>query len=76
MLPRDLVSEAMQTGILKKLSYPLPATTFTRKQCKEILSPVLWQGLPKAGIGQTMPREIVHAPLEEGGLAVPDLYVE
>jgi hypothetical protein len=73
-LPRHLVWESLTTGILSTLSYPLLATTFTHSECASILRPVLWAGLPKAGIVRTMSRAIVHGPVAQGGLGIPNLF--
>jgi len=35
--------------LLRKLVYPLPATTLNQQQCQTIMSPILVQGLPSAG---------------------------
>jgi hypothetical protein len=75
-LPRPLVWTALMTTIFPKLRYPLPATTFSRKECKSILSPLLQAALPAAGICRNFPRVLVHAPVKFQGLGVPDLYTE
>jgi len=46
---------SLQNVIMQKLVYPLLATTFTPKQCKAIMSPILAQGLPSAGYICTFP---------------------
>lgn len=73
-LPRHLAWQSLQTTILRKLEYPLAATTFSPKQCYEILKPVLQQGLPSSGIVRTIPRVIVHGPVACQGVGIPDLW--
>jgi len=62
--------------ILRKLEYPLMATTFTHAECNTIMSPILTAGLPAAGITRTFPRAIVHGPWQWGGLNIPNLFTE
>jgi len=44
------VEFGLQQVILRKLDYPLVATTFTQKECHSIMSPILTAGLPAAGM--------------------------
>jgi len=62
--------------ILRKLEYPLVATTFNRQQCANIMKPILSTGLPSAGIIRSFPRALVHGPWRWGGLNVPNLHTE
>jgi len=57
--------------IMQKLVYPLPATTFTQKQCKAIMSPILAQGLPLASYICTFPHTLVHGQKNSVGLTSP-----
>ena len=75
-LPRHLAWQALQSSLLPKLKYPLPATTFSRQACNKILSPALLASLPASGIMRTFPRTLVHAPTAARGLNIPDLYTE
>ena len=75
-LPRHLVWLSLTTGVMKKLCYPLPATTFTQAECYEIMSPLISAALPYIGVNRFFPRVMVHAPLAMQGLALPDIYVE
>jgi hypothetical protein len=75
-LPRHLAWQALTTVILPKLTYPLPATTFTRKECHQIFSPALRACLAASGIPRSFPTAMVHAPLSRQGLALPHLYTE
>jgi len=40
------------------------------------MSPILQQGLPKAGVIRTFPCALAHGPLDYGGLDIPHLYME
>ncbi len=40
------------------------------------MSPILQQGLPKAGVIRTFPRVLAHGPLDYGGLDIPHLFME
>jgi len=62
--------------VLRKLNYPLVTTTLSPQQCQQITSPLLQQGLPKAGVIRTFPRALAHGPLEYGGLDIPNLFTE
>ncbi len=62
--------------IFRKLNYLLLAATFTPVQAKSIMSPILQQGLPCAGIIQTYPRPLVHSPSRYAGLDIPNLHTE
>ena len=64
------------TGVMKKLCYPLPATTFTYEECYDIMSPLLFAALPYIGVNRNAPRVMVHAPHTMQGWAVPNFYVE
>jgi len=62
--------------IMRKLTYPLVTTTFSRQQCYQIMAPILQQGLPKAGVVRTSPQALARGPLEYGGLEIPHLFTE
>jgi len=67
---------SLQNVTMQKLIYPLPATTFTQKQCKAIISPILAQGLPLAGYICTFPHALAHGPKKFCGVNIPNLYTE
>jgi len=50
--------------------------TFTKQQCNQIISPILQQGLPKAGVVCTFPQALAHGPLEYDRLDIPQLFTE
>jgi len=62
--------------ILRKLEYPLVATTFTQQQCIEIMHLILAQGLPLASFVRLFPRAIIHGPWQWGGLNILNLFTE
>ena len=74
-LPRHLAWQSLNTTIMPQLEYPLPATTFTKQQCKTIMEPVLKAGLSASGIVRTIPQAIVYGPMKYQGLGINDLYV-
>ncbi|MGL5936571.1 MAG: endonuclease/exonuclease/phosphatase family protein [Cetobacterium sp.] len=65
---------SLNATIMKTLEYPLTATTFTQKQCKDLLRPVLKTALPLCRIQRRMPRDLVHGSLRVRGLNIPNLY--
>ncbi len=67
---------SLHSSILRKMAYPLAVTTFTEQQCAELMKPILGIGLPKIGCIRSMPRAIIHGPLEMAGLNIPNLYME
>jgi len=40
------------------------------------MSPILQQGLPKAGVIRTFPQVLAHGPLDYRGLDIPHLFTE
>jgi hypothetical protein len=75
-LPRHLTWLAWKTTIQKTLEYPLAVTTLSRAQCSKLTSIVARYALPRCGVVSSFPRAIMHAPLQFGGLQIPDLYIE
>ena len=75
-LPRPLVWTSLTTGILRQLSFPLAATTFTKQECDGLLTPLLAVALPAAGLNRNFPRAILHGPKEQQGFELPHPYVE
>jgi len=67
---------SLRQVIFCKLQYPLLATTFSPKQCKSIMVPILKRGLPSAGIVCTYPHPLVHGPIQYAGLDIPNLHTE
>ena len=75
-LPKSLVWLSLTTGILQKIAFPLSATTFTKKECYDLLTPLLATALPTIGINRTFPWAMIHAPLSRQGLALPNTYIK
>lgn len=59
----------------KSLEYPLPAMTFSEKQCKQYMAPMLRSYLPKAGFNRNFPRDILYGSKEYGGLGLHNPYL-
>jgi hypothetical protein len=59
-----------------KLSYPLPATTFSEKTCKSIIWPILRTLLPKCKIARSFPQKLLYGPGSCLGLALPSLFLQ
>lgn len=72
----EYILEALRSTIGRTLAYPCAVTTFTQKQCDEITKDLRRRILPLLGYNCHIPRCIVHANREDGGLGFPDLYAE
>jgi len=59
-----------------KLNYPLPCTTLTPAQCKQIQAPSLAALLPKFHMNPHSPHAVVFDSAMYGGLGLPDLYID
>jgi len=70
------VTFSLKNVIMQKICYPLVTMTFSPQQCFQIMAPILQQGLPKAGMVCTFPRDLAHGPLDYRGLEIPHLYTE
>jgi len=67
---------SLRNILLQKMVYPLLATTFTPEQCRNIMSPILAQGLPSAGFIHTFPHALAYGPLKFCGINTPNLYTK
>ena len=67
---------ALETTIMKSISYPLPALTLTEKQCQFIMAPALKAGLNASHICRSFPRNVLYGSKKEGGFGLPDIYHE
>ena len=65
---------ALTTGILKTLEYPLAATSLSKSDIREILSPALGPALNACGISRSFPRAILYAPTSLQGFNLRNLY--
>jgi hypothetical protein len=57
-----------------RLTYPLPCTSLTQKQCRAIQAPALAVLLPKLHLNRHTPRAVLFGGLKYGGLDLPELY--
>ena len=64
---------AVSTKIGKTLSYPLPATSFNKKQSDLIVDKFLAAALSKSGIVRSTARKIILAPSEVMGFGYDDI---
>ena len=58
------------------LGYPLPVTTFTRKQLDSIQKKFIYLLLPKLGMNRHTPRAVVYGPMKYGGRNLIDMRIE
>ena len=64
----------LNTTIMKTIEYSLPATTLTKKDCANIMKPVLQVGLSKAGICRNLSRDVVFASTCFQGLGISNPF--
>jgi hypothetical protein len=57
-----------------KLIFPLPCSSLTQKQCRDVQAPALEALLPKLHLNRHTPRAVVFAGCKYGGLSLTDLY--
>ena len=65
----------LNSTIMKTIEYPLTATTFSQKELKELMSPLLMTALPRSGVQRRLPRTLVYGTLRARGLNVKDPYI-
>jgi len=75
-ISRETAEFSIRQVLYPKLRYPLIATMFSEVQCKQIVKPVLNQGLPALGINWHLPQVVAHGPWKFQGLYLPNLYTE
>jgi len=75
-IPWAAADFGLQHVLFLKLCYPLLVTTFDKKQCDELLKPILLQGLPRIGVNRHLPRAMVHGLVAYQGLNIPNLHME
>jgi len=63
-----------QLVLLPKISYSLMTTTFTKKECENILRPAILQLLPAIGMNRHFPRLMEYGHGKHFGLGIPHLY--
>jgi hypothetical protein len=65
---------ALQSTIMKTLTYPLPALNLTQSQCDHIMQPILKYVLPAMGVCRNFPRTMVYAPKKYMGIGIRHPY--
>jgi hypothetical protein len=73
-LPQTYTWQAFSTTIVSKLSYALPATTFTRTECESITRRLISATLSRSGINKHLLRDLVFGAIAMQGLGYPELY--
>ena len=61
---------------LLAITYCLPITTFSKKECDKIQKPFINALLPKLRIKRHMKRAIIWGPMKYNGLNIKDLYTK
>jgi len=59
-----------------EISYSLPLTTFTQKECTYIQAPAMSAFLSKIGLNRHTSRSIINGPTSHGRLQLKDTYTE
>ena len=59
-----------------KLSYALPISSYTQRECTFIQAPAMAALLPKIGLNRHTSKNIIHGPIQYGGLQLNDLYTD
>ena len=65
---------ALDTIIMRTLSYPLPALTLTESECSKIMNPVLDVSLAKTRVSRNFPQAVIHGLKSEKGLGYLNLF--
>lgn len=71
---RDEAWFALETTIMKTLEYPMEALSLTKKDWDFVMTPVLQAVLPRSGIAQSFPRDVLYAPKEQFGMGLMHPY--
>ena len=66
---------ALDSTIMKTLTYPLPALTLTEPECNKIMKPILDAALAKTRISRSFPHYVLYGPKSEKGLGFANLYM-
>jgi len=75
-LSQNDVMFSLYQVIYWKLVYLLLTTQFSLDQCNTIMSPILAQGLPAAGVVQSFLQVLAHGLIKYRGLDLPNLHTE
>lgn len=73
-LPPHLAIQAFQSTIDRTLNYPLPVSSFSQQECREIQMIPLTAALRKAKIGKDFPIAARLGPVDYQGLGITSLY--
>ena len=72
--PRDAL-RCISSTITKTLEYPICVTTFTKKECNQLVKPIHDAAFPKVRLCRTIPHDIRYGAKDCLGLGLDDLYV-
>jgi hypothetical protein len=64
------------TFLRPKLTYPLPCSSLTQKQCRTIQAPALEALLPKLHLNRHTPRAVLFSGPHYGSIDLPELYTD
>lgn len=65
----------LNSTIMKKIEYPLVATTLSRKQIDDIMRPILRGALNKCAIQKNIPRKLLYGNLRARGFNLKDPFL-
>ena len=65
---------AINTTIMRLLSYPLPAITITEKECTHIMTPILASVLGNIKTIQTIKCDVIYGPIHLQGMGFKNIY--
>lgn len=74
-VPSHDAFNSIASTIMKTLEYPLCATTYTRRECANLVKPIHDTALPKARICQTISKDIIYGNREALGLGLDNVYI-
>ena len=67
---------ALDSTIIRTLSYPLLALTLSESECNKIMKPILDASLAKTHVCRNFPHAVVYGPKSEKGLGFTNLYIQ
>ena len=67
---------ALDTTIMRTLSFPLPALNLSEPECIKIMKPVLDASLAKTRVSRHFPQAVIYGPKQEKGLGYFDLFLQ
>jgi hypothetical protein len=65
---------ALNSTIWRTFCYPLNALNLSKKQCEQIMAPVINYALPAMGVCRTFPRDLVFSPTKYAGLGIKHIH--